>query len=222
MSLQSNAAAAMQFVEFGLEKKAKNLLESASGPGSSIKAAKQFSDLLLSAAEDFQITSILDLGCGDWNWMSYTFPRLKEQQDALKLPISYEGWDIHPKLVESLQNKYGSANVRFRAADIVLDDFPAVDMIICRDVLFHLAKDMGAQVVSKVLKSGAKLFLSTTFPEVTENKELKKYNHIEGWGFYEINLNLEPFNLQAKEIQKLEELSCSHAGHKRFACLYKL
>ena len=98
MEIKTNAAAAMQFVEFGLEKQAKKLQESASGPGSSFKSAKQFSDLLMLAAEELKIQSILDLGCGDWNWMRYTFPRIQEQQAAINLSIRYEGWDIHQKL----------------------------------------------------------------------------------------------------------------------------
>lgn len=57
--------------------------ESISGPGSSVKNTTEARNLITTSIQKLQIKSILDLGCGDWNWFK-----------LIDLTgVSYEGWD---------------------------------------------------------------------------------------------------------------------------------
>lgn len=221
MSSRTNIEAARQFVEFGLKMKAENQRESASGPGSSLESTKEVRNLILSSVREFSIRSILDLGCGDLNWMSHVIEEIQSPDFPSGSEISYEGWDVHPDLVRLLNETYGDANISFKVGDVTADDLPCVDLVICRDVLFHLDRALGKKVIERIRDSGAKFFLATSFPDINENDNIVKYNHIDGWGFYRINLDIEPFNLGSYCKVRVEETNCANKGFKRYACLYQ-
>lgn len=61
----TNFYAAKQFIKNSRES---NAHESISGPGSSVLNTVEIRDLLQDVIINYNIKSILDLGCGDWNW----------------------------------------------------------------------------------------------------------------------------------------------------------
>ena len=65
--MATNKTAAYQFVEFGLTEKKQGRRESASGPGSSLENTVEIRDLILETVEQYDIKTVLDLGCGDWH-----------------------------------------------------------------------------------------------------------------------------------------------------------
>ena len=207
-SVKTNAGAAKKYVELGLKTKEAGKIESASGPGSSLLATSSTARFLKKILRKYKINSILDLGCGDWNWMrhidlSYSTGSFLSPGESYT--VKYLGWDIHEKLIGSLSMEFGNENISFDVKDIVTDEFPQADLIICRDVLFHMEIELGLKVINKILNSGAKYFLSTSFPKVKENTSIKKYNDIDGWGYYDINLDIEPFNLKDKKLSGVYE-----------------
>jgi hypothetical protein len=95
--------------------------------------------------------------------------------------------------------------------------YPNVDLIICRDVMFHLDIELGLKLVNNVKNSGAKYFLSTSFPKIKENTSIKKYNDIDCWGYYDINLDIEPFDLKDIKLSGVYD-----QNQKRYMFLYGL
>jgi SAM-dependent methyltransferase len=214
--VDSNREAAERFVAFGLEEQARGRRESASGPGSSVCNTLPVRQLLLDAIRAFAPVSVLDLGCGDWNWMRHVM--CSPEAGGLQ----YLGVDVHPGMISALNAEFGSTRVRFECADILAMPLPASDLVICRDVLFHMELALAARLVQRIVASGSRFLLSTTFPDEPRNGPLARYLPIEGWGFHRINLDIAPFELGARELRAVEEPGCAHQGQRRQAVLYRL
>jgi SAM-dependent methyltransferase len=210
----SNFAAAREFVDFGSREHAFGRRQSISGPGSSRSAAKTVLALLGSTVREYGVTSILDLGCGDWNWMQYSCWRADPR-------VRYEGWEAQDSLVERLAKRFGNERVRFRLADLTSKSLPYADLVVCRDVLFHLRIKLAERLI-KFLQENGCLFITTCFLDETCNTDIQPYLPINGWGFYRINLDIAPFNLQPYLIRAVPEPECSHQGYQRSVCLYRL
>ncbi len=162
-------------------------LESASGPGSTLETTMDTRAFIEESIQQFKITSIVDIGCGDWNWMS-----------QLHLHgASYLGLDVVSHTVLNNQAAYGDRKgVTFKEFNAITEIPPQVDLVIIRDVLFHLSNDHAAQVLNNIRDSGSKYLLTTTFPDESENRPLENYGeNLSGWGFHKLNIELPPFNL---------------------------
>lgn len=178
--------------------------ESLSGPGSHISQSKESVRVIQDAIKNLNIKSILDLGCGDWNWF--------KQIDLMG--GTYLGWDACDTMISDNNKFYGCANIKFETTDIVTTPYPNVDLIICRDVLFHMTVSLGLEIVKKC-RSACKYFVCTSFNDVTINE-----SHKAGWGFYKINTNTIPFNLDSYLIYSEQETKNSQSGYKRYINLY--
>jgi 2-polyprenyl-3-methyl-5-hydroxy-6-metoxy-1,4-benzoquinol methylase len=185
--------------------------ESLSGPGSSIANTVEVRNLLHKCIFNYNIKSILDLGCGDWNWL----------QNVCLDGVNYLGWDADVDLIVSNLFNYSEDNITFDTLDICLEEYPSVDLIICRDVLFHMPINLAQKIINKSKKS-CKLFLSTSFLDVKINTGIQSGLN---WGYYPINLNAPPFNLSDLLLDfDREMLGASNdsiiLSPKRYICLY--
>ena len=103
--------------------------ESASGPGSDLAQTVKVRRALPMLIEEYRVRSLLDVPCGDFNWMS---------QVVTKFPdISYIGIDIVPAIIEQNRALHTSDNVQFLHGDITTSAIPKADLIINRDCLMH-------------------------------------------------------------------------------------
>ena len=208
---KTNFSQAREYVEFGLREKSKGNRESASGPGSFLSAAAPTLSLLRKVIDDHDISSILDLGCGDWNWMQH----LELRQKTTGSPVTYEGWDANEKLIEGLNTHYGIVDqVDFKLRDLVTDTMPPSDLIIIRDVLFHMPVDLAQATIANI-KATSRYMIATTFLGVRDNIGPEK-----AWGFYNINLMIKPFKLNNYLLEAHREPECSWNGFPRFVCLF--
>jgi SAM-dependent methyltransferase len=102
-----------------------------SGPGSSIECSKPYLDFLKEFCQKYNIKSILDLGCGDFNLMRhFDF-----------VGIDYLGIDIVDHVILKNQQLYESVNIKFKSQSII--DYVGnvnFDLILCKDVLQHLSQ----------------------------------------------------------------------------------
>jgi hypothetical protein len=98
--------------------------ESLSGTGSSLVQTQVVRARLDGLLGRIGAASILDAPCGDHHWMSH-----------VGLAASYVGVDIVPELIERNRRQYPGR--KFLLADIVSDDLPPADLILCRDALVH-------------------------------------------------------------------------------------
>ena len=99
-----------------------------SGPGSLPDRAIPYVRFTEEVISNLQITSVLDVGHGDWEmWESYKFE-----------DVRYVGVDVVEGLSNKLEKIYGSATRTFFPIDITNTLPPDADLLICKDTLMHL------------------------------------------------------------------------------------
>jgi 2-polyprenyl-3-methyl-5-hydroxy-6-metoxy-1,4-benzoquinol methylase len=152
---------------------------SASGVGSDNKQTAVIRQVLPDIIASFHIDTMLDLPCGDFNWMQH-----------VALPIKkYIGADIVEELIQTNQARYASAQRQFRILDLTRDELPAANLLFCRDCLVHLSFEDIAKIFHNLKNSSIQYLLTTTFPTRTENKDIRTGD----WRV--LNLQAAPFHL---------------------------
>jgi SAM-dependent methyltransferase len=151
--------------------------ESVSGGGSEMQNTKVIRKELPVLIQKFGIQSILDIPCGDWNWM----------KDVDLCGASYIGSDIVDPLIGL--NKANYTNTDFRVLDLINDTLPKVDLIFTRDCLGHLSNDNVLKAIRNCQESGSKYLLATSFTKWDMNPD------VEDGGWKCINLMIPPFQL---------------------------
>jgi len=150
--------------------------ETRSGGGSEVLRTRAVRSQLVGLLKGLEIETVLDAGCGDWNWMS------KIDFDG----IAVIGCEIIKAVVEENNEKYGA---RFFFADITSADLPRSDLILCRLVLNHLSFANIRKALDNFRHSGATYLLLTHFPK-------EDVNHDKNDGDWRpLNFCLPPFNL---------------------------
>lgn len=152
--------------------------ESVSGPGSTIAYTKNIRKEIPKLIDYLAVRTILDAPCGDYNW----FRLIKWNK-----PITYIGGDIVKPLIDRNQQLYGNSNTMFQNIDITYDTLPAVDLMLCRDCLFHLKNSDVALVVNNFLKSKIKYILTSNHSACAKNEDIPTGS------FRLLNLQLPPF-----------------------------
>lgn len=137
-----------------------NNSESFSGGGSTV----DFTESIRSELEEWlrrnQIRSLVDIPCGDFNWM---------QKVHLPDDCQYIGMDIVEDLIESNNEQYADANYSFRVGDVIADKLPIADVYFCRDVFIHFPNSAIETAIQNIKATGAKFLIATTFPFIKEN-----------------------------------------------------
>ena len=155
--------------------------ESVSGRGSELAGTEAIRTALPDLLQAFQIASILDAPCGDFNWMHH-------------VPLSgidYTGIDVVSEIIQHNQRQYGTESIRFQAADITKATLPQADLIICRDCWVHLSLANISGALKQFKRSGATYLLTTTYPATQANVD----SPTGSWR--SLNLLLPPFNFPA-------------------------
>lgn len=210
----SNFEGAKQFAEFGLNQKKSGSRESASGPGSANAVTKTAKKLIVDTVKNKGIKRIVDLGCGDWNWMKTIRQEFSD--------VYYEGWDANQEMIDNLNDEFGNENTKFYVKDITTDKLDNFDLAICRDVLFHMEFSNALKVLTNIDNADIPHLITSCFLKVEKNTNISPYNHIRSdWGFYKINLNIEPFNMSDFLVESLEE-DIVNDGYVRSICLYSI
>jgi GR25 family glycosyltransferase involved in LPS biosynthesis len=209
----TNIDGAREFTAWTLKEKENGKRESASGPGSTMKSARPSIDFLTKILSKYDIRSICDLGCGDFNWMSKVH---------IGDNVKYNGYDCSDTMIQENKLKYGKLHhIDFHVADICQMEIPEnVDLVICRDVLFHMDMRIAKNIIDRIRNAGCRYLLSTSYPNA-KNTNIRQYtNHIlsKNWGFYEINLDIAPFELRSAQIEFVSE----PLNQNRNICLYRM
>jgi hypothetical protein len=129
---------------------------------------------------ELNIRSLLDLPCGDFNWMQHV--ELGE--------IQYIGGDIVSELIERNRKLYSRALRRFEHLDLTSSPLPKIDAVLCRDCLGHLPYASILAALENICSSGALYLLTThfTFRSLPANEEVTS-----GWQWRRLNFELAPF-----------------------------
>ncbi|MDB5291027.1 MAG: hypothetical protein JWL69_2268 [Phycisphaerales bacterium] len=152
--------------------------QSVSGQGSDIDQTRTIRAFLPELIRELKIGAILDVPCGDFNWMQHV-----DLGDC-----RYIGGDIVATLAAKCQAAYGSPARRFLHLDIAKDDLPRADLILCRDCFIHLPIELIQSAVKNFKRSGAKYLFTTNGPTRKVNAD------IVAGGYRLPNLRLPPFN----------------------------
>lgn len=154
--------------------------ESVSGPGSEQIRTQYIREEIALLLKEFNIQSMLDAPCGDFNWM-----RLVNLEN-----VNYLGGDIVEDLIKENNRKYTAKNIHFKPINIITDTLPTVDLILCRDCLVHLSHHDIFAALHNFKKSGSKYLLTT------HNAWRSRPNNIDiptgSWS--RLNLEQAPFN----------------------------
>ena len=108
-----------------------------SGIGSDAEHVRPYTRFLQQFLRDRNIRSVVDLGCGDW-------------QFSCELDLSgikYHGVDVATSVIESNRQSFQADNIEFSVLD-TYTALPKADLLICKDVLMHL----GWEEVSRIIR----------------------------------------------------------------------
>jgi len=158
----------------------KDTSDSASGSGSTLAATEELRRALPALLTQLNIRSMLDAPCGDLHWM-------KEVLAQLPADFRYHGADIVAPLIASLKPQE-TPRVTFSVRDIIKDELPRAELILCRDCLIHLSTRDIRKALANFRASGAKYLLTTTYPLIEEYKDIVTGR------FRALNLEAAPFN----------------------------
>jgi hypothetical protein len=124
--------------------------ESRSGIGSTLAQTDRLRVILPKYLDEFGIKSMLDIPCGDHNWM-----RLVDLSG-----IEYIGADIVDEVISENKRKYDRD---FRVMDLLTDKLPCVDLVFCRDCLGHFSINDVKKALNNIKESGSKYLMTRTF-----------------------------------------------------------
>lgn len=151
---------------------------SASGNGSTLPATESLRGVLPAYLRKLGTRTLLDLGCGDFYWMK-----------TVDLPCRYIGIDIVEEVIAEDRRLYGDDNRSFLCVDASADTLPDADVILCREVLFHLGFADALAALANVRRSAAKYLLATSDPTIRFNADIPT------GAFRDVNLAIAPYNL---------------------------
>lgn len=181
--------------------------ESSSGIGSEIKNTKEVLKAIKLIIKQFKIKSILDIPCGDFNWMS-----------SLDMEnIDYKGFDIVRSVIKENNRKYKKPNVNFYYSDIINSELPKAHLMFVRDCLVHFSFEDIKKSIFRIKQSKSNYLLSTSFVNLEKNTDI----YTADWR--PINLEKEPFNFPKPIITINEE--CDEMGgiySDKCICLWEI
>ena len=153
--------------------------ESVSGAASSLEATETIRRELPGLLTELEVRTLLDVPCGDWNWMSH-----------VELPVErYIGGDIVPALVAANTARFGGPGREFKEIDLCVDALPDADMLLCRDALVHFSYADIWRVVANIGRAEITYLASTTFDATARNSD-----QVTGLAWRHLNLRRPPFS----------------------------
>ena len=184
--------------------------ESVSGYGSELKNTINIEKEIINIIKKYQIKSILDAPCGDFNWV----------KNILDKELSYIGGDIVQEIIDNNIRKFKSNNIKFIKLDITDESLPDSDLMICRDCLIHLSFQSIKLFFENFRKSNINYLLLTTYKMKDTTKEIDNLDIPDG-EYREIDLSKPPFYLPKplEEILDKQEFN-KNSGFNCYLNLY--
>jgi SAM-dependent methyltransferase len=146
-----------------------------SGGGSTLAATVVYRAYLQQFLKEHNIKSVVDAGCGDWEFSS----------SIDWTGIDYKGYDIVPAVIERNKQLHAKPGVAFFVGNIVEDDLPAADLIISKHVLQHLPN------------ANVSAFLAKQLPKY---KHALLTNGVNPATFSATNINIHPGEYRALDL----------------------
>ncbi len=162
-----------------------------SGSGSTLEATAPYRAFLQQFMKDNHITSVVDAGCGDWEF----------SQAIDWTGIDYKGYDIVDSVVAADKAKYGKPNIQFVTANIVDTDLPPADLLICKEVLQHLPNADVAKFLAQLPKYKHVLIMNAVNPvALTAKNNDITLDQVKVGGYRNLDITRPPFNIPGIKI----------------------
>jgi hypothetical protein len=153
-------------------------VDSVSGAGSDYDQTEVVRYTLPTLVAELGCKTLLDIPCGDFFWMS-----------LVELEGDYIGADIVEALIRNNERKYQHPRRRFVHLDLIRNQLPKADLVLCRDGLVHFSDQHVHSALANIKSSGGLFLLATTFPGRDRNDEITT-------GMWRaLNLERPPFSL---------------------------
>lgn len=170
--------------------------EGFSGGGSLVKNTKSYMKFLEKFMRRHGIQSVVDIGCGDWEFSQYIDWK----------NIKYTGYDVVPFVIEKNQKKFGSRNIKFVHGNFLSIDLPSADLLICKHVLQHLTNEDILSFLSQLSKFKYCLITNEVYPETLSSDN----PDIAVGGGHKIDLTKPPFLVEGKRVLDYKVGDASH------------
>lgn len=172
-------------------------VESVSGRGSDLSQTKTIRQEIPLLLKDLAVKKMMDAPCGDFYWMK-----------DVALPVEqYIGVDIVEAIIQKNQATYTDRQHTFVCLDIIKDQLPPVDLVLCRDCLVHLTFAQAIKAIMNFRRSKITYLLTTTFTDRDVNVDLGK-----GDIWRTLNLQRAPFHFP--EPIKLINENCTEGNNQ--------
>lgn len=162
-----------------------------SGQGSLPEYTRGYAAYLERFIRDHGVRSVVDVGCGDWQ-----FSRYIDWGSA-----TYHGLDVVGSVIERNQQEFAREGVEFSHYSGDPSEAPAADLLICKDVLQHLADDYVHDFLPILDQYRYALITNCVDPKGAAVNA----HDIEDGGFRYLDLRRPPFGLQAEEVFTFEK-----------------
>ena len=179
--------------------------ESVSGRGSRVDSTVAIRAAMPALIEDLKIQTLLDIPCGDFNWMR-----------LLDLPVRYIGADVVQELVAENQRRFGSARRFFLKLDLTADPLPEADLILCRDCFIHLSFDDISRALANIKRSKARFLLVTNHHDLDQNEDIVTGE------WRRVNLQRPPFSFPKPLMQISEQRSGKEVTYDKSLALWEI
>jgi SAM-dependent methyltransferase len=162
-----------------------NLWKFGSGSGSTEANTRHYRWFLDSFLKTNHIKSVVDLGCGDWQFsqlMNWT-------------GVDYLGVDVSSVVLANTKT-FARPGIEFRELDAVTDELPPADLLIAKDVLQHWSN---AEIISFLPK--LKTYRMSLITNGFHPQGMTQLNHdIPPGNWRPVDLLIPPFNLSGSYV----------------------
>lgn len=160
--------------------------EGFSGGGSLLVNACPYIELLEKFIVSNNTTSVVDAGCGDWEFSKYV-----NWNNA-----HYKGYDVVKHVIENNIANYANSNFKFFHGNFTDIDLPCADLLICKDVLQHLSNEE----IFKFIKQFSKFKYVLITNDVDPKTLTSDNRNIMTGECRPLDLSRKPFELVGKKL----------------------
>ncbi len=110
-----------------------------SGDGSEFKYCIPYINFLHKFFNDFNVNTIVDLGCGDWQFSKEINFKGKK----------YLGIDVAEEVIQTNKKLFSSKDIQFSLLG-KYEDIPDSDLLLCKDMMQHLSINENKKIIKDV------------------------------------------------------------------------
>jgi SAM-dependent methyltransferase len=156
-----------------------------SGSGSLPRHNVGYAKFLQEFIDEHDIRTVLDLGCGDWQFSRYI------DWSAVR----YVGMDLVRPVIDRNTELFSATNIEFRHFSGDMSELPEADLLISKDVLQHLSNGTIQSILPTLQRYRFNLITNCVNPRgETENVD------IEDGKMRYLDIRLPPFSSEAREV----------------------